>query len=139
MKQLLVITLLIFTLGFRTVAAETDGVKSYNNKSDEVLLVNIQEVISKPKLYNGKKVALGGVVKAVKFTTSMKGEPFTVFNLQDSDGNKIGVYYEDQHLSISKGDRVIIMGKFRKEKRYLLYKIKNVIKAKTVDIVKKSP
>ena len=38
-----------------------------------------------------------------------------------------------------KGDVVRISGKFSKEKKYLLYKIKNVIKARTVDAVTTAP
>ena len=38
-------------------------------------------------------------------------------------------------LDISKGDTVKIVGKFWKEKSYFFYKIKNVIKARTVDVI----
>ena len=64
---------------------------------------------------------------------SSKGEPFTLFRMNDGNDNEVRVYYEDEHLSLSKGDKVKIKGRYKKEKKYLLYKIKNVIKARTVE------
>ena len=104
-------------------------------KESPVLEVQIKDVVSNPGEYNGKKVALEGKVAKVDYRNSTKGEPFTIFKLKDSENNEVGVYFEDERLPISKGDRVKIMGRFWKEKSYFLYKIKNVIKARTVDII----
>ena len=101
----------------------------------QVLKVSIKDVVSNPGEYNGKKVSLEGKVTKVDYRNSSKGEPFTVFRLKDSENNEVGVYVEDERLPLSKGDRVRIMGKFWKEKSYFLYKIKNVIKARTVDVI----
>ena len=101
----------------------------------QVIEASIKEVVSNPAQYNGKKVSLEGRVTKVDYRNSSKGEPFTVFKLKDSENNEVGVYVEDERLPLSKGDRVKIMGKFWKEKSYFLFKIKNVIKAKTVDII----
>jgi len=100
-----------------------------------VIEVSIKDVVSNPGEYNGKKVSLEGKVTKVDYRNSSKGEPFTVFRLKDSENNEVGVYVEDERLPLSKGDRVKIMGKFWKEKSYFLYKIKNVIKARTVDVI----
>jgi hypothetical protein len=104
-------------------------------KESPVLEVQIKDVVSNPGEYNGKKVALEGKVAKVDYRKSAKGELFTVFKLKDAENNEVGVYYEDERLPLSKGDTVKIMGKFWKEKRYFLYKIKNVIKARTVDVI----
>ena len=98
-----------------------------------VIEVSIKDVVSHPGQYNGKKVSLEGKVAKVDYRNSVKGETFTVFKLRDSENNEVGVYVEDERLPLSRGDRVKIMGKFWKEKSYFLYKIKNVIKAKTVE------
>jgi len=50
--------------------------------------------------------------------------------MNDGNDNEVRVYYEDEHLSLSKGEKVKIKGRYKKEKKYLLYKIKNVIKAR---------
>ena len=104
-------------------------------KESPVLEVSIKDVVSNPGEYNGKRVSLEGKVAKVDYRNSSKGEPFTIFRLKDSENNEVGVYFEDQCLPLSKGDRVKIMGRFWKEKSYFLYKIKNVIKARTVDII----
>jgi hypothetical protein len=127
---LAVLPLFISPIGTIAMAAETPV-----PKESPVLEVQIKDVVSNPGEYNGKKVALEGKVAKVDYRNSTKGEPFTIFKLKDSENNEVGVYFEDQRLPISKGDRVKIMGRFWKEKSYFLYKIKNVIKARTVDII----
>lgn len=127
---LAVLSLLISPFDSLARAAETPA-----PKESPVLEVQIKDVVSNPGEYNGKKVALEGKVAKVDYRNSTKGEPFTIFKLKDSENNEVGVYFEDQRLPISKGDRVKIMGRFWKEKSYFLYKIKNVIKARTVDII----
>ena len=125
-----VLSLFISPVGPFARAAETPV-----PKESPVLEVNIKDVVSNPGEYNGKKVALEGKVAKVDYRNSSKGEAFTIFKLKDSENNEVGVYFEDQRLPLSKGDRVKIMGRFWKEKSYFLYKIKNVIKARTVDII----
>ena len=104
-------------------------------KDSPVLEVSIRDVVSNPGAYNGKRVSLEGKVAKVDYRNSSKGEPFTIFRLKDPENNEVGVYFEDQRLPLSKGDRVKIVGRFWKEKSYFLYKIKNVIKARTVDVI----
>lgn len=127
--------LLILTWSAQAALAGVDDKQSSDVKPDEVISVEIEDVVSNPREYHEKKVTLEGVVMKVDYTTSGKGEPFTVFKLEDPNGNEVGVYYEDEHLPIKKGDTVRIMGKFWKEKKYILYKVKNVIKARTVQAV----
>ncbi len=103
------------------------------NSSDEFVEVTIDELVSDPKTYNGQRVMLEGFVDKVEYTKSSKGEPFTLFRMNDGNDNEVRVYYEDEHLSLSNGDKVKIKGRYKKEKKYLLYKIKNVIKARTVE------
>lgn len=95
--------------------------------------VTIDKLVSNPKEYNNQRVELEGFVDKVEYTKSSKGEPFTLFRLNDGTDNEVRVYYEDEHLALSKGDKVKIQGRYKKQKKYLLYKIKNVIKARTVE------
>ncbi len=101
--------------------------------SYEFTEVTITELVSDPNQHNGQRVELEGFVDKVEYTKSSKGEPFTLFRLNDGTDNEVRVYYEDEHLSLSKGDKVKIQGRYKKQKKYLLYKIKNVIKARTVE------
>ena len=131
----ILIILMIILAPLHTAFGKSENTAPADGNTDEIISVEIADVISQPKQYDGVKVTLEGVVKKVKYTKSSKGEDFTLFNLKDSDGNEVGVYYEDEHLPIKKGDTVRIMGKFRKQKNYLVYKVKNVIKARTVEPV----
>jgi len=72
-------------------------------------------------------------VTKIDYRQSLKGERFAVFELKDPEKNKINVYFEDDGTRILKGDEVRIMGRFWKEKSYFLYKIKNVIRARTIE------
>jgi len=94
--------------------------------------VTVTELVSDPNQFNNQRVKLEGFVDKVEYTKSSKGEPFTLFRMNDGSDNEIRVYYEDEHLPLSKGDKVKIQGRYKKQKKYLLYKIKNVIKARTV-------
>ncbi len=132
----MIITLVLFLslfLGFEAFSQSPEPIPTINTA--EYIDVTIEEVVTNPKKYDEKKVILEGEVKEYKYTTSSKGEPFTLFKLIDSDNNEVRVYYEDEHLPFSKGDKVRIMGRYRKHKRYLLFKIKNVIKARTAQIL----
>jgi len=106
---------------------------SSTNNPDEFTEVTIEELVSNPGTYNGQRVTLEGFVDKVEYTKSAKGEPFTLFRMNDGSDNEVRVYYEDEHLPLSKGDKVKIKGRYKKQKKYILYKLKNVIKARTVE------
>lgn len=94
--------------------------------------VSIKGVISNPVHYDGKKVTVEGEIEKVHYTTSSSGNPYTLFRLYDSEHNSIGVYSKGR-LLISKGTKVRVTGEFKKEKRAVIFKFKNVIKAKQVE------
>lgn len=99
-----------------------------------VLEATIEKVVSYPTEYEGKKIALEGEVSRLKFTKSLTGKPYTIFELVDPAKNMINVYAEG-HLDIEKGEKLRVRGKFSTEKKYLLFKFKNVVKAKTFEIL----
>lgn len=99
-----------------------------------VLEATIEKVVSYPNEYEGKKITLEGEVSRLKFTKSFTGKPYTLFELVDPAKNMINVYAEG-HLDIEKGKKLRILGKFSTEKNYLLFKFKNVVKAKTFEIL----
>ncbi|HML95127.1 MAG TPA: hypothetical protein PKC29_06825 [Thermodesulfobacteriota bacterium] len=100
-----------------------------------IIHVTIAEVVSNPKQFDKLKVSLEGRVTKVEYKQSLKGERFAIFELKDPEKNKVNVYFEDDGTRIAKGDEIRIMGRFWKEKSYFLYKIKNVVRARTVEPV----
>ena len=97
-----------------------------------IINATISEVVANPKQFDTLKVALDGKVTKIDYKQSLKGERFAVFELKDSEKNKVNVYFKDDGTRIAKGDELRIMGRFWKEKSYFLYKIKNVIRARTI-------
>ncbi|GBD38125.1 MAG: hypothetical protein KatS3mg078_0573 [Deltaproteobacteria bacterium] len=93
---------------------------------------SIREIIENPIYYDGKDVVVEGEVEKIKFTESYDGDPYTLFKLYDDENNSVGVYFKGR-LSITEGDKVKVFGEFKKEKRYAIFKFRNVIKAKRVE------
>ena len=129
------ILLLVLSSAVVSLSSQASAKDPGSKRDNTIYPVRIKQVVSNPGEYNDKKVSLEGEVVKVKYTKSSKDEPFTIFRLKDGDDNIVNVYYEDKHLPISKGDKVKIMGRFKKQKSYFLYKIKNVIKARTVELI----
>lgn len=98
-----------------------------------IIDATIAEVVANPKQFDTLKISVEGKVTKIDYRQSLKGETFAVFELKDPEKNKINVYFEDDGTRILKGDEVRIMGRFWKEKSYFLYKIKNVIRARTIE------
>lgn len=94
----------------------------------------IEKVVSDPTQYEGKKIMLEGEVSRLKFAKSFTGKPYTLFELVDRASNMINVYAEG-HLGIEKGKILRIHGKFSTEKSYFLFKFKNVVKARSFEIL----
>jgi DNA polymerase III alpha subunit len=131
-NKIIIVSLLVVFCSFPLINSSGEEGSSAGD-SDKFVEVTIKELVSNPKTYNGQRVMLDGFVDKVEYTKSSKGEPFTFFRMNDGNDNEVRVYYEDEHLSLSKGEKVKIKGRYKKEKRYLFYKIKNVIKARTVE------
>ncbi|MGQ0794078.1 MAG: hypothetical protein ACT4NX_08375 [Deltaproteobacteria bacterium] len=96
--------------------------------------IEIESVVSDPRQYDGKVISVEGVIEKLKHYTVPSGDHYTLFSLIDAEKNSIGVYTKGR-LDVAKGDRLIVTGKFKKERRYALFKFKNVIKARAVEDV----
>lgn len=127
------LSIILFLYSFVSIGAALAGVVRPTPDPSEFIEVTIDQLISDPKQYNNERVTLVGFVDKVEYTKSSKGEPFTLFRLNDGTKNEVRVYYEDEHLALSKGDKVRIQGRYKKQKKYFLYRINNVIKARTVE------
>ncbi len=92
---------------------------------------SIKELISDPVYYDGKEITVEGEVEKIHYTTT-NGAPYTLFRIYDSEQNLIGVYSKG-YMPISQGTKVRVMGEFKKEKRVMIFKFKNIIKAHRVE------
>jgi|GEM_PF-772056 len=111
------------------------GTAYASDKTDvEVASLEISTLVSSPSEYDGRIVAIEGKVKKVHHAFSTSGKPYTLFRLVDSDKHKVGVYTKGR-FDIKKGYVLMVMGRFRKERRYLIFRFKNVMKAHDVKLV----
>ncbi len=92
---------------------------------------SIKELISDPVYYDGKEITVEGEVEKIHYTTR-NGTPYTLFRMYDSEHNLIGVFSKG-YIPISQGTKVRVMGEFKKEKRVMIFKFKNIIKAHRVE------
>lgn len=94
---------------------------------------SIKELISDPIYYDGKEITVVGEVEKIHYTTR-NGTPYTLFRMYDSEHNLIGVFSKG-YIPISQGTKVRVMGEFKKEKRVMIFKFKNIIKAHLVEAI----
>lgn len=127
-KFMTIISTLLSSILFLTYISKAQDV------AVPVLEPTIEKVVSYPNEYDGRKITLEGEVSRLKFTESFTGKPYTLFELVDPEKNIINVYAEG-HLGIEKGEKLRIHGKFSTEKNYFLFKFKNVVKAKSFEIL----
>ncbi len=119
-RNILVLIVTAFvSLQFTTFTFADDGQSS------------IKELISDPVYYDGKEITVEGEVEKIHYTTR-NGVTYTLFRMYDSEHNLIGVYSKG-YVSISQGTKVRVMGEFKKEKRVVILKFKNIIKAHRVE------
>ena len=96
----------------------------------------ITDILLNPDAYHRKIVELEGFVTNLKLKISKKGNPYTIFDLEDETGNKIRVFSWG-HLKISEGEKVRVKGTFYKEKWVGQYVFYNEIDAQVVIPIEK--
>lgn len=114
---------------------------SYPAFSQEIIEETIEQktalpisgVVESPSQFDGEKITLEGRVEKMRIWETATGKTYTIFKLVDGAKNKVAVYFKGK-LDIKKGSQIKVYGKFRKERKYLFYKFKNVLKAKQVYI-----
>jgi len=138
MKIIAFLLLVLLSMPVAYAGAQGENEPAHNDPpgtGSNVIDATVAEVVANPKKFDTLKVSLEGKVAKVDYKRSPKGERFAVFELKDPGNKVVNVYFEDDGTRIAKGDEVRIMGRFWKERSYFLYKIKNVVRARTIDPV----
>jgi len=84
--------------------------------------ITISEIASNPDKFHGKVVEVEGKVMFVKFKTSKRGNPYTVFEL--TDGKNYVSVFSFGTLPVEEGNKVRVIGTYHKVKyvgRYVFY------------------
>ncbi len=77
--------------------------------------VTVQALLNNGKQYDGKQVALVGVVRELKEKVSKKGNPYFTFKI--GEGKQSISIFGYGKANVKEGDRVRVIGKFAVEKR----------------------
>ncbi|MFN3689405.1 MAG: hypothetical protein ACK4UU_00595 [Fimbriimonadales bacterium] len=75
----------------------------------------VAALLKEPDKFHRKLVEVEGEVDDLKKKTSRVGNPYTTFKL-DSENKQVTVFSYG-HLPISENDKVVVIGKFYKERR----------------------
>ena len=117
--------------------AEEKVYKTYTDIGElEKPTLTISHVLSSRDEFHRKVFTLEGKVGEVRFKEMAYGRKFTLFWLfQDDPEKRINVYARGFVEGIQSGSRIRILGWYRKHKRFLFIKRKDIMKAKKIHIL----
>jgi hypothetical protein len=92
---------------------------------------SIKDLVSNPVYYDGKEITVEGSVEKIHYTIR-NGTPYTLFRINGTENDLVGVYSKG-HIPISLGTKVRVRGEFKREKRVMIFRFYNVIKAHLVE------
>ncbi len=135
-KKLLLI-LPFFLLLLVPSYAKEEVYKTYTDIGElEKSTLTISQVLSSRDEFHRKVFTLEGYVGEVRFKEMANGRKFTLFRLfQDDPEKRINVYARGFVEGVQSGSRIRILGWYRKHKRFLFIKRKDIMKAKKIHIL----
>ena len=136
MEKLLLI-LPFFLLFSLPVYSKEKIYKTYTDIGElEKPALTISQVLSSRDEFHRKVFTLEGCVGEVRFKEMENGRKFTLFWLfQDDPERRINIYARGFVEGIQSGSRIRILGWYRKHKRFLFIKRKDIMKAKKIHIL----
>lgn len=103
-KVTLLLTGVIFYLFFIPLIVNAQAIKT-----------TIGDILLHPQKYDGKIVKVEGKVISLKFKTSKRGNPYTVFKI--AEDNQSLTVFSFGTLPIKEGDKVRVVGKYQSVKQ----------------------
>lgn len=109
------------------IAALWSGLIAQQQPKPTPIKTTVAAILKDPDKFHRKLVQVEGEIDDLKKKISRAGNAYTTFKL-DSDGKQLTVFSYG-HLPIAEDDKVIVIGKFYKEKRVGRSTFKNEIDA----------
>ncbi|MGQ9656561.1 MAG: hypothetical protein ACUVV1_01515 [Fimbriimonadales bacterium] len=103
------------------------GLLAQQKPTPTPIKTTVAALLENPDKFHRKMVQVEGEVDDLKKKVSRVGNPYTTFKL-DSGGKQVTVFSYG-HLSVEKDDKVIVIGRFYKERRVGRSTFKNEIDA----------
>ena len=136
LSRILIINTVVIYLLFSFAALAKE--KEYKTYTDIGKIASpsltIDQVVSSPKEFDRAVLILDGVITEVKYKTLINGKKFTYFRLKDNLDNDINVYARGYVEGLNDGSKIRIHGRYSKSKKYFFKKVKNVMKARKIQI-----
>ena len=135
MRKVLFVFLFFLLFSVSSYAKE-ETYKTYTDIGElEPPTATISEVLSSRDEFHRKIFTLDGRVGELRFNETANGRKFTLFQFfEDNPEERINVYARGFVEGIESGSRIRIWGRYSKHKRYFLFKRKNIMKAKKIQI-----
>ena len=101
------------------------------NFSDAAQETTVEKILANKDSFDGKEVSVYGTVSKLKLKTSKGGNEYTTFSLINGSGVSLNVFVWG-HSKIKEGQKVKVIGTYRKVKKVGRYTFYNEIEATEV-------
>lgn len=135
MKKILLASLLFLAGSVFSHAEEV--YKTYTDMGEiEGPALTVSEVLASRDKHHRQIITVEGRIGEITFKETGNGRKFTLFRFFEDDPEKrINVYARGYVEGIENGSRLRIWGRYSKHKKYFLFKRKNIMKAKKIQIL----
>ena len=96
--------------------------------------IPIEEIFLNRDKYHREIIIIEGKLSEIKFKNLVGGKKFTLFLVEDENGNNINVYARGTVEGLEEGSNIRVHGRYSKSKKFLFNKYKNIMKAKKIQM-----
>jgi len=115
--------------------SQEDVYKDYTDIGTiEGLRISIEEIFLNRDKYHREIIIIEGKLSEIKFKNLVGGKKFTLFLVEDENGNNINVYARGTVEGLEEGSNIRVHGRYSKSKKFLFNKYKNIMKARKIQM-----
>ena len=96
--------------------------------------ISIEEIFLNRDKYHREIIIIEGKLSEIKFKNLVGGKKFTLFLVEDENGNNINVYARGTVEGLEEGSNLRVHGRYSKSKKFLFNKYKNIMKARKIQM-----
>ncbi len=96
--------------------------------------ISIEEIFLNRDKNHREIIIIEGKLSEIKFKNLVGGKKFTLFLVEDENGNNINVYARGTVEGLEEGSNLRVHGRYSKSKKFLFNKYKNVMKARRIQM-----
>ncbi len=96
--------------------------------------IPIEEIFLNRDKYHREIIIIEGKLSEIKFKNLVGGKKFTLFLVENENGNNINVYARGTVEGLEEGSNLRVHGRYSKSKKFLFNKYKNIMKARKIQM-----